>query len=368
MRMKTLAGVATALLSASTLAAQGQAPAPSNLQAPNDPRYADVIAKCKTPPQRGGGAGARAGGAAPAAGAARAGGAPVAAPAVPIVPADLAIAEIPGVIAAGQRWRPVYNTTGNNADGPIAAADGGLMVAQNDNGQVLKIDANGNATVVYRDTNTGGALSMSTKGALFVASRGIGVAVLQLAPQRRVVANSFDGEPLECLGGVANDVSADSRGGVYFTMGGLFYIDPSGKVTRYGENLRTNGVILSPDERTVYVTNGQSIAAFDVRGDGSLANQREFAKLPAGGGDGLAVDSTGRLYATVGGGAGGARGVYVFAPDGKPLGHIDSPRPLITVAFAGADKKTLYGIANDRVRVDVYAIPMIAQGPTGRAK
>jgi hypothetical protein len=38
------------------------------------------------------------------------------------------------------------------------------------------------------------------------------------------------------------------------------------------------------------------------------------------------------------------------------------------VAFSGPDKKTLYGIANDRVRVDVYTIPMIAQGYTGRAK
>ena len=37
-----------------------QAPAPANLQASQDPRYADVIAKCKVPPdgaqQRGGGA------------------------------------------------------------------------------------------------------------------------------------------------------------------------------------------------------------------------------------------------------------------------------------------------------------------------
>jgi hypothetical protein len=47
---------------------------------------------------------------------------------------------------------------------------------------------------------------------------------------------------------------------------------------------------------------------------------------------------------------------------------IDTPRPLITAAFSGPDKKTLYGIANDRVRVDVYTIPMIAQGISGRAK
>jgi hypothetical protein len=32
------------------------------------------------------------------------------------------------------------------------------------------------------------------------------------------------------------------------------------------------------------VTNVQTMAAFDVRPDGALSNQREFAKLPAGSG------------------------------------------------------------------------------------
>ena len=73
-----------------------------------------------------------------------------------------------------------------------------------------------------------------------------------------------------------------------------------------------------------------------------------------------------RRFDHLGGGA--PVGVHVFAADGKYLGHIPAPRSLITAAFAGPDKKTLYGIANDRVRVDIYAIPMIAQGVKGRAK
>jgi gluconolactonase len=278
------------------------------------------------------------------------------------------VSAIPNVIAAGQRWTSVYQTTGNNADGIIASGDGGLLLAQNDNGTVLKLDRNNQASIAYRDTNTGGALSQNTKGALFVASRGIGTAVMQLAPQRRVFANRFNGEPLECLGGVLNDVSADSRGGVYFTMGGVFYADPQGNVSSYGKDLRTNGVLLSPDEKVLYVTNQQVIVAFDVRPDGSLANQRDFVKLPAGGGDGMAVDAAGRLYVTVGGGAGGGNGLYVVAADGKLLGHIPSPRNLITVAFAGPDKKTLYAVANDRVNVDVYSIPVLAEGPKNRGK
>ena len=97
-----------------------------------------------------------------------------------------------------------------------------------------------------------------------------------------------NGDPLDCIGGVINDLTADSKGGVYFTMGGFFHADPKGVVTRYGENLTTNGIVLSADEKTLYVTNGPTLAAFDVQADGSLTNQREFAKLDGGGGgDGM---------------------------------------------------------------------------------
>jgi sugar lactone lactonase YvrE len=206
------------------------------------------------------------------------------------------------VVAAGQRWTPLWRTTGNNADGIIASGDGGLLIAQNDNGVVVALDGAGQASVAFRDTNAGGALSRNTRGALFVASRGIGTPILQLEPERRVVANRINGDPLECLGGVLNDLTADSRDGVYFTMVGLYYSNPQGVVTAYGDSLRTNGVILSPDERTLYVTNGAIVVAFDVRADGALANQRDFARLPAGSGDGMAEDAAGRLYVTAGAG------------------------------------------------------------------
>ena len=365
MRSHTLFTVGFAAFGTAVVLAQ--APAPANLQAANDPRYAEVIAKCKTPPP-GRGGGARAGGG----GAAAPGGAPagtIAAPgrgaaaAAPAVPGEYTVAAIPGVIAAGQRWTTVYETTGNNADGIIASEDGGLLLAQNDNGTVIKLDRNNQVSTLHRDTNTGGALARSSKGALFVVSRGLDMAVRQLEPARRVHANTHDGDPIVCRGGI-NDLTADSKGGVYFTQVILYYADPKGVVTAYGQDLRTNGVILSPDEKTLYVTNQGAVAAFDVRPDGTLTNQREFAKL-AGNGDGLTVDAAGRLYVTL---VSGPPGLQVFAPDGRDLGLIPAPRNLITAAFAGPDKKTLYAVANDRVKVDVYAIPMIAQGFTGRAK
>ena len=43
------------------------------------------------------------------------------------------------------------------------------------------------------------------------------------------------------------------------------------------------------------MTNGATMAAFDVQPDGSLKNQREFAKLTAGGSDGSTIDAAGRV-------------------------------------------------------------------------
>jgi gluconolactonase len=200
---------------------------------------------------------------------------------------------------------------------------------------------------------------------------GLNGGIVQLEPTRKVLANSFRGEPLECIGGVLNDISADSRGGVYAAIsgGGLFYANPQGVMSQYGEGITgPNGIILSPDERTLYVTNGPVLVAFDVQADGSLTNQREFAKLQGGGGDGSAVDAQGRIYVATGSSA------NVFAPNGDYLGSIPGPQGMHGVAFGGADKKTLYGIVfyggwgTASARNQIVGIPTIAQGYMGRAK
>jgi gluconolactonase len=278
------------------------------------------------------------------------------------------VTAIPGVIAAGQRWTKVWEVSGNNADGILADGSGDVLIAQNHNSAVVKLDRSGTVTTVYRDTHTGGALSMNRKGELFIVQRGLRANVSQLAPTRRIVADTLqNGDPLDCLGGVINDLTAHGNGGVYFTMGGLFHAAPDGTVTPYGSDLRTNGVVLSPDERTLYVTNGNTVAAFDVRADGSLANQRQFVELPGGGGDGLTVDSEGRLYVTAG------PALHVVSPEGTLLGSVPAPYGLITAAFGGPDKKTLYAVVSLRdpgglQHAYVYSIPMVAQGYMGRAK
>jgi gluconolactonase len=329
----------------------GVAVAWGQVQAPQDPREPAVLAHCKNPPLT-----------APDYGQPRLG------------LRDYKVIEIPGVIAAGQKWKSVWQQMGDNGDGIVGSPDGGLLIAQNDSSDVLKLDDQGRPSIVYKDTNTGGSLSMNSKGALFIVARGFHPSISELAPNRKILADQYLGDPLDCSGVVLNDLSADSKGGAYFTMGGVFYASPSGKITRYdGRNLRgPNGIILSANEKTLYVSNRLALVAFDVQPDGSLTNQRNFGKLEAGGfGDGSAIDAEGRIYVTT------APGVQVIAPDGKYLGLIPTPRPVISVAFSGPDKKTLYVLAQGAKdaqgkEVDnaaqVYSIRMIAQGFAKRGK
>ena len=98
---------------------------------------------------------------------------------------------------------------------------------------------------------------------------------------------------------------------------------------------------------------GAFVIAFDVQPDGSVRNERNFARLAGiamtnrgvrSGADGIAVDEAGRLYVT------STIGVQVFSPDGKhlgtiPIGNPDGPQ---NIAFAGPDKKTLYVVGDVR--------------------
>lgn len=187
-----------------------------------------------------------------------------------------------------------------------------------------------------------------------------------------MLADHYSNGTLDCIGGVMNDLTAARNGGIYFTMGGVYYASPKGVVTQYGDNLRTNGIILSPDEKKLYVTNGNSVVVFDVQADGSLTNQREFAKLlPKTYGDGSATDADGRIYVS------SNPGVQVFAPDGKYLGLIPSPRDEISISFGGPGRKTMFILARGAEdasgkqianAAQVYSIQMIAQGYKGRPK
>ncbi|HYR84827.1 MAG TPA: SMP-30/gluconolactonase/LRE family protein [Terriglobia bacterium] len=327
--------------------------------------------------------------AAPAQPAAQAGGGR--GPAPQRIPRDVTIMAIRGVVAAGAQWAKVWQAGGNSADGILADKDGSALVAQEDYDAVLRIDKNDKASVYVSNANGVGSLSMDRQGRLYGVHRterpgstkpdqaSIVNAITILAPGRKMVADKWaDGTTLSVR---PNDLAADSQGGAYFTSGCVYYASATGTVTIVAENIRTNGVVFSADDKILYVTNGGgqtpgTIVAFDVKGPGMLANRRDFATLEMGNGDGSAVDSEGRLYVT------SNPGVQVFDKTGKYLGLIPTPRGVISVGFAGPVKKTLYVVGSgaedtngqpiregpQQTAATIYKLPMIAVGVKGRAK
>jgi gluconolactonase len=309
------------------------------------------------------------------------------APSLAMSQRDVTVTAIPGVIAAGAKWRPAWQGT-DNADGIVGTPDGGLLFAQEQPSTVRKLDRNDNVSVYVKDTHGAGALAIDSHGRILAVERtctdpGRGnapcpeptaIGVIYPENERKVLADKYQGKPL----GRLNDLVVDKKGTVYFTVGLAYYMKSGGEVVSLGDNIRSNGIMLSTDEKTLYVTNGGVILAFDIHSGGAVDNRRDFAKLEGGNGDGMAIDSVGRLYVT------SAPGVQVFSPEGKYLGTIPAPRNVISVAFSGPDKKTLYAVGGGALdpggkefttppgvrnnAKTIYKIPMLAQGYKGRAK
>ena len=299
---------------------------------------------------------------------------------------EATVSEIPGVVAAGAKWMLAWQGA-DNADGITGTTDGGLLFAQEQPSRVSRLDPDGKLSVFLENTHGTGALAIDSTGRILGVERTCtdpggkpdqcteATAVAMLAPERKILADNFHGKSL----GRLNDLMIDKKGGVYFNGAGTFYVNPQGQVSSIGENIRTNGILLSRDEKTLYVTNGAQIVAFDIQPDGTVKNQRIFAMLEAGGpGDGMAIDSQGRLYVS------SRPGIQVLSPEGKYLGLIPTPREAISVAFSGPGKRTLYVVGSGAQGPDgnelrtpegvrnnaksIYKISMLAQGFAGRAK
>ncbi len=306
---------------------------------------------------------------------------------------EAVIAPIDGVVAKGAKWERAWSGP-MTADGMTGTADGALLFAQEQSNAIWKLWPDGRAFVQWPYIAGAGSVSIDAAGRIFAIERtctdpGLklpncadNTRVIQLAPERKILASAFaDGKTL----GRLNDVQADGYGGAFYTQGGIYHVAAGGAVSvvAEGNGMFTNGLVLSPDGKTLYVTNRTTIVAFDVGPGGVASNRRDFATLgsePQGsfGADGLAVDSEGRLYATAG------AGIYVFDKAGKTLGIIPTPRAAITLAFAGPDRKTLYagmmgavdpdgkawatpqGVRN--VAMTVYKLKTVAAGPKDRPK
>jgi gluconolactonase len=284
--------------------------------------------------------------------------------------------KIPGIGPTGE----VKKVHGNFqfTEGPAADREGNLYFSDVAGNKLYKVDAKGDLSVLLDPSNHTNGLMCNAAGNIVACE--MDGRLIEVNPKTKEVKSLADGYEGKRFN-APNDLVIDRDGGIYFTdphfrapmplpqgVRAFYYRAPDGKVTRLGVvETAPNGVILSPDEKTLYIIPSMQaeMLAFPVEAPGKLGAQRTFCTLKqatgktAGGGDGLTIDTQGNLYIT------SALGVQVFSPSGSHLGIIEFPEQPANCTFAGPGNKTLYATA----RTSLYAVPMEATGhvfPAGK--
>ncbi len=169
-----------------------------------------------------------------------------------------------------------------------------------------------------------------------------------------------------------NDIVVRRDGHVYFTdpafgsqqdareldFFGVYHITPRGELELVATwKTRPNGITVSPNGRTLYVSDSdrRAILAYDLDGKGAASNERVIAEKIPGVPGGLRTDVNGNVYVA-------AQSVLVYAPAAngaaKLLGQVMVAETPSNLAFGDPDLETLYITA----RTSVYRTRLGVKG------
>ena len=276
------------------------------------------------------------------------------------------------ILRIGPTGPIVRNHTGFNwTEGPASDRDGNLNFTDYDHPTIYRVDVAGRLSAFLKHDQRPNGLFFKAPGNLAACERLGRVILISLQDKSiRPLAAEYNGNRLNA----PNDLMIDRSGGAYFTdphfrapmpqgVPGVYYLARDGKINRLVEDLYSpNGIILSPDEKTLYVvpTLLSGVMAYEVARLGVLGEENVFFRLKrrttangkAGigqyGGNGMTVDVKGNLYIT------SALGIQVYDPGGNLLCIIPIPEPMSNLTFGGSDRRTLFVTAS----TSLYAMTM----------
>jgi gluconolactonase len=205
--------------------------------------------------------------------------------------------------------------------------------------------------------NTGSnGLGVDAQGNLIAATHDIGaISSFQVPSGARgqVGAQTFNGARFNS----PNDLVQRLDGNVYFTdpsfqapgapQGGqtrVYRISPEGEASVVDATIgNPNGITLSPDGNTLYVTGGGRLVRYALAADGTPGAGQDIVlsdglQTP----DGMGVDCAGNIYTT----EHDRRIIRVIAPNGTEIGRFGGPQAfdqnVTNVAFGGPNRTTLF--------------------------
>lgn len=245
-------------------------------------------------------------------------------------------------------------------EGPVWTDENTLLFSDIPANKVYEIK-NGELAIFKNRSDNSNGLTLDTQGNVVAAQHGTRSISKIENGESKMVVERFEGNRFNS----PNDLVYHSNGDLFFTdppygieesqrelsQNHVFQYTASGELTSIwaGESeTRPNGVALSMDERTLYVsyTHEAVVRAFPINERGEVEEGEIFAHVSSVA-DGMTVDPFGNLYVTT------VAGVEVLNPDGDLWGTLSIPNQPSNCTFGGEDQNTLYVTAVDTV----YAIP-----------
>lgn len=258
-------------------------------------------------------------------------------------------------------------------EGPAVDRLGHVYFTNIPTNRILRWDTvNRETSIIEAQSNAANGLRFGRDGKLLACVGGTGK-IIQIDLKdgsKTVLAENYGDKKLQS----PNDLEIDSKGRIYFTSRSgdtdlnshnkksVYRLDKNGEVVQLltePEIHMPNGIVLSPDEKILYLIEAHSganrhrkILAFDLSKDGSISNKRTLIDFyPGRSGDGMCIDEKGNLY--VAAGLHQTRntsetldtkpGIHVISPEGKLVAYRETPVDTVTnCTFGGKDLRTLY--------------------------